>query len=209
VAVLILYLTLPPRLEFGPEWLLPVLVLVVLIPLLIFSPNRHQETPTQRAFSVGLIALVNFFNLISVVRLIIDILHAHVAGIPQASGQQLFVAGAQVWATNILVYAMWFWEIDGGGPEERAHTDSATDCVRVDFLFPQMQLSNERRNLIEKQWKPLFVDYLYLAFTNALAFSPTDAMPVSRMAKMIMLCEAITSFATIAVVVSRGIGIIS
>jgi len=209
IAVLILYITLPPKLEFGPVWLFPVLVLVVLIPLLIFSPSRHQETPTQRAFSIGLIAIVNFFNLISVVRLITDILHAHVAGAHQATGQELFVAGAQVWVTNILVYAMWFWEIDGGGPESRAHASTAMEFAHADFLFPQMLAPDERIVCVEKTWKPLFLDYLYVAFTNALAFSPTDAMPTSRTAKMFMLCEAITSFATIAIVVSRGIGIIS
>jgi len=96
-----------------------------------------------------------------------------------------------------------------GGSRGRAHAGSAAEFLRADFLFPQMIVGDERIACIEKRWKPLFVDYLFIAFTNALAFSPADTFPITRPAKMLMLAEALTSFVTIAVVLARAVGIIA
>ena len=212
VLTLVLYITLPANFVLGPVWVAPAIVLGLLLPLLIFVPSRHQETPLQRVASIALIAVVNFFNVASVALLIYQTmfspnraaLAAHTFG-----GQSLLIAGAQIWISNILVYAMWYWEIDGGGPEPRAHAASALEFQHADFLFPQMLVGDARIACIEKRWKPLFIDYVFLAFTNALAFCPADTFPISRSGKMLMLLEALTSFVTIAVVLSRAVGIVS
>ncbi|MDQ2992466.1 MAG: hypothetical protein M3R30_06570 [Candidatus Eremiobacteraeota bacterium] len=211
VVVLALYITLPRQFILGPVLLAPIMILGLLLPLLIFAPSRHQETPPQRVASVALIALINFFNVASVALLIYSTMFSperkqllDAAG----AGQHLLIAGAQIWLSNVLVYAMWYWEIDGGGPEPRAHASSALEFLHADFLFPQMLVGDERIACIEKRWKPLFVDYIFLAFTNALAFSPADTFPITRPAKMLMMFEAITSFVTIAVVLARAVGVV-
>jgi hypothetical protein len=205
IAILVLYCTLPAKLTIGPTWLALVLVLGLLIPLSILAPRRHAETVWQRAASVTLIAVVNLFNLASVVLLTAGIVTRHAA---VTDGVALLQAGGQIWLTNVLVFGLWYWEIDGGGPAQRSRAPSAMAFETTDFLFPQMMLSDERLAAIDRDWKPLFLDYLYVAFTDALAFSPTDAMPISRTVKMLMAMEAIISFLTVAIVVSRAVGII-
>jgi len=212
IIVLGLYITLPEQFVFGPVYLAPLLVLAILLPLLIFAPSRHQESPAQRIASVALIALINFFNVASVALLIYSAMFApgHQALLAKpGAGTHLLMAGAQIWLANILVYAMWYWEIDGGGPDPRAHAASAMEFLRADFLFPQMMVDDERIACIEKRWKPLFLDYVFLAFTNALAFSPADTFPITRPAKLLMMAEAVTSFVTIAVVLARAVGIVA
>lgn len=209
LAAMALYITLPPRLTIGPTWVAPLLVLIVLVPLSIIAPRRHSETRRTRVWSIALIAIVNFFNLASVLLLIASLFNpekaaTHTAGV-------LLRTGSQIWLTNVLVFALWFWELDGNGPEARARADSATDFQNADFLFPQMQMSiasTGRSPCIDPLWKPQFFDYLYLGFTNATAFSPTDTMPLSRWAKALMAAEALISLITIAIVVARAINAI-
>jgi uncharacterized membrane protein len=207
IVAMLLYATLPEKLVLGPVWILPLLVLVVLVPLSVFSPTRHAETDWQRAASIFLIAVLNFFNVASVVLLVYYLLfsknHADLAG------QEILRHGTQIWLTNILVFALWYWELDCGGPEPRAHAEAATEFRAADFLFPQMMLDPARIACVEEGWKPLFLDYLYLAFTDATAFSPTDVMPITRLAKMLMLLEATISLVTIAIILARAINIIS
>ncbi|HEY5257164.1 MAG TPA: hypothetical protein VIJ12_02180 [Candidatus Baltobacteraceae bacterium] len=206
VVALALYVTLPTKLTFGPTWIFPALVLVLLIPLTIFSPRRHQETGLQRGLSVALIAIVNALNIISVVRLILGILlTSHPAGYHAPNGRELLVAGGEIWVTNILVYALWFWELDAGGPDPRSHASSAVGFSVADFLFPQM-LVGHRLACIKSDWKPRFFDYVYLAFTNAVTLGPADTMPLTRIAKLLMLAESATSFVTVAVILSRAVG---
>lgn len=201
-----LYVTLPPKLTFGPIWIAPLLVALVLVPLSILSPRRHQETRGQRVASIVLIAILNVFNIGSVMLLVSGLLtmNAHHA----ANAQELIKAGAEIWTTNILVFALWFWEVDGGGPEPRAHAPSAAAFMQADFLFPQMSLDARKTACAIEGWKPLFLDYLYLSFTNALAFSPTDVLPLSRIAKMLMLVESLVSFVTIALILARSVNIL-
>jgi uncharacterized membrane protein len=106
-----------------------------------------------------------------------------------------------MWVVNVLLFGLWFWELDGGGPIERPA------CVPADrdFLFPQQT----EPALMEKGWRPLFLDYLYLSFTNAAAFSPTDTMPLSRWAKMLMLVESAISLALAVMVVARAVNILA
>lgn len=207
-AALALYITLPPRLIIGPVWAAPLIVLVVLIPLSILVPHRHRETRRTRFWSILLIAIVNFFNLVSVLLLIGGFFRPekaamHVPGL-------LLRTGAQIWFTNIIVFGLWYWELDGDGPDARAHANAATEFRNADFLFPQMQLAitGGASACVDPLWKPQFMDYFYLAFTTATAFSPADVLPLSRWAKALMGAEALISLITIAIVLARAISLI-
>jgi hypothetical protein len=210
VAAMLLYITLPPRLTIGPVWAAPAIVLLLLIPLSILVPRRHRETRRTRFWSILLIAIVNFFNLASVLLLVAGLFRPEKAVLHTAA--ILLRTGSQIWATNILVFALWFYELDGDGPDARAHASSATEFENADFLFPQMTMAlagGDGMRCIDRNWKPQFIDYLYLAFTNSTAFSPTDTMPLSRWSKLLMTVEAVISLITIAIVVARSINAIS
>ena len=210
IAVLLalgLYVTLPPKVTFGPLWLFPVLVLVILVPLSVISPMRRHESPAQRIASMILIAILNALNIMSLALLVAAVLAPHHT--PKfSSGEKLLLAGIQIWFTNILVFALWYWELDAGGPEQRAHAATANDFQTSDFFFPQMSMPGVDPPFLDRAWKPLFMDYLYVAFTNASAFSPADTFPLSRLAKTLMMAESLTSFITIGIIVSRAVGIL-
>ncbi|MGC1985350.1 MAG: hypothetical protein WA668_08190 [Candidatus Cybelea sp.] len=209
VAAVALYITLPPRLIIGPSWVAALLILLVLLPLSILAPRRHRETRGLRFGSIILIALVNFFNLASVLLLIAGFFHPEKARMHSAA--EILRTGSQIWVTNILVFALWYWELDGDGPDSRAHANAATEFENADFLFPQMQMtiaSSNSARCIDPLWKPQFVDYLYLSFTNSTAFSPTDTMPLSRWAKALMAVEALISLVTVAIVLARSVSLI-
>jgi uncharacterized membrane protein len=210
LAAMALYITLPPRLTIGPGWVAPALILVLLVPLSILQPHRHRETRRTRFWSILLIAIVNFFNLVSVLLLVAGLFRPDRATMHSAG--VLLRTGAQIWATNILVFSLWFWELDGDGPDARAHANTCTEIENADFLFPQMTMAlagGENPTCFDPLWKPQFLDYLYLAFTNSTAFSPTDVMPLSRMAKTLMTVEAIVALITVAIVVARAINAIT
>lgn len=204
LVALVLYVTLPNKVAVGPVWILPVILLVILVPLMIVSPHRHQEASWQRWLSIAHIAVLNAFNVITIVLLFAWQLSEHHT--KRLSGEELLLAAVQIWLTNIIVYALWFWEIDGHGPEVRTHTAFDQEPRRADFLFPQMALQPDIRNRIK--WKPAFLDYVFLSFTNATAFSPTDTFPLTRFAKVLMMAEALTSLVTIAVIAGRAISIL-
>jgi len=210
LAALVLYITLPPRLTLGPIWLPPVLVLVLLIPLSILGPHRHAETRRLRFAGILLIAIVNVFNMASVALLINGFFHPTRVTELNSAGI-LLRHGVQIWLTNIIVFALWFWELDGDGPEARAHASAAVEFHNADFLFPQMQnalMGAKPLPCLDPYWKPKFFDYLYLSFTNATAFSPSDVMPLSRWAKALMMVEALISLMTIAIVLARSVSLI-
>ena len=116
------------------------------------------------------------------------------------NGNSLLLSGATIWLTNIVIFALWFWEFDRGGPGSRAEA-----LVRYpDFLFPQMQ----DEHMAAVHWHPNFFDYLYISFTNASAFSPTDVLPLTRWAKMLMLVQSVTSLLTVGLVVARAVNIL-
>jgi hypothetical protein len=210
LAALALYITLPPKLTIGPAWVAPLLVLAMLVPLSVLAPRRHKETRRMRFWGILLIAVVNFFNIASVLLLINTFFHPGRTAQVQ-SAAMLLRHGMQIWLTNILVFALWFWELDGDGPETRAHAGAATEFENADFLFPQMQMAlagGSPSRCIDPLWKPKFFDYLYLAFTNSTAFSPTDVMPLSGWAKFLMIVEALISLITIAIVLARSVSLI-
>jgi len=109
----------------------------------------------------------------------------------------LLLTGGAIWLTNVIAFGVWYWELDRGGPAARAHATRQ----HPDFLFAQMQTPE----LAPDDWEPAFVDYLYVSFTNAAAFSPTDVLPLSRWAKLTMLVQSAVSLSTVALVVARAV----
>lgn len=148
-----------------------------------------------RFASLLLVALVTLANVVSLALLVRVVLSGGLV-----SGRMLILSGIQIWLTLILVFALWFWELDRGGPTIRGHADERTP----DFLFPQMATHELR----QADWKPGFADYLYVSFTNATAFSPTDTMPLTSRAKLLMLVESLASITTVVMVAGRAVNIL-
>ena len=144
----------------------------------------------------------------SVILLVNDLVNPHSRhhGVTAAD---LLRNGAVIWSMNVIVFALWFWEIDEGGAEVRdVDSDPATN-TQVDFLFPQLTLLQSHAQCVPSNWRPEFIDYLYLSFTNALAFSPTDVLPLTRIAKVLMLIESMISFITVGLILARSVNILS
>ena len=199
VAVL-LYITLPDKLVTGPIWILPTTILFILIPLLITSWNRDKfETKQHRFGAILLIAIINLYNIFSLSLLLQQLLHPTTAA--SLHGEVLLIAAAQIWLTNVIVFGLWYWELDRGGPAARSHKHHRYP----DFLFPQMATPLSA----EHHWAPKFFDYLYLAFTNATAFSPTDSMPLSKWAKVLMMVQSMISLITVALVAARAVNVLA
>ncbi len=209
VAGLALYMLLPPKLTFGPVWAAPLLIALLLVPLVAITPTPLHGGKLPRVLSVALIAILNLLNIVSIALLVADLVGAAHGAHRQVSAIELLRNGALIWTTNIVVFALWFWELDSDGPAGRARYRCAMDFNEPDFLFPQMQMDPTRLKGYDGHWKPYFLDYLYLSFTNALAVSPTDTMPLSRWAKMLMLLESLISFITVALILARSVNILS
>lgn len=200
LAAVVLYITLPDKLITGPIWILPTTVLLILIPLLVTSWNRDKsEKHWHRVAAVLLIAIINLYNIFSLLLLLQQLLHPTTNASLQ--GELLLMAAAQVWLTNVIVFGLWYWELDRGGPAARSHRHHRYP----DFLFPQMATPLSA----EHHWAPKFFDYLYLSFTNGTAFSPTDTMPLSKWAKVLMMVQSMVSLITVALVAARAVNILS
>jgi len=192
-----LQLVLPSHLAVHPIWLLPSLEGLLMVGLVAANPKRINRTSTAlRAASVALIALISLANGWSTAELIKGLVN----GTEGDHASLLLSRGASVYITNILVFALWYWEWDRGGPVARAKGLRPYP----DFLFPQMT----EPSLTPPEWSPNFIDYLYVSFTNAAAFSPTDTMPLSRWAKMLMLLQSSVALLTVAFVVARAVNIL-
>ena len=196
LGALALYITLPGKLTIGPGWVIPALETALVVPLTITAPVRHREEVRLIRFaSLLLIALVNLANVTSLVLLV----HVVLAG-QLESGRQLIFSAIQIWLTLVLVFALWYWELDRGGPSVRGHADERDP----DFLFPQMATPE----LGQPNWMPSFIDYLYVSFTDATAFSPTDTMPLTPWAKVLMMVESLASITTVVMVAGRAVNIL-
>jgi uncharacterized membrane protein len=196
LAAIALQLLLPKRLTAGPTWLVPALEGALLIGMFFATPRQlEHEHPRRRRAALGLTAIVTAANVFSLAELTHLLLHHNVS-----HGRELIVSGVLIWLTNFLIFALWYWEIDRGGPGRRA----AGHDGPPDFLFPQM--ADDR--IEPREWRPMFLDYLYVSLTNAAAFSPTDTMPLTHMAKSIMGAQSIVSLVTIGLIVSRAINIL-
>jgi hypothetical protein len=197
LVALVIYARLPDRLTPGPQLVVPALEMVLLIPLVVSSPLRISPgSRNLRGLSIALIGLVNAANAASLILLVRFLLHGG-----QANGRALIRAGIGIWVTQVLVFALWYWEVDRGGPVARTLADHGPP----DLLFPQM----ENEALSSGPWFPQFWDYLYVSLTNSTAFSPTDTLPLTIRAKMIMSAQSLVSLTTIAIVGSRAVNILS
>ena len=193
---IVLQLSLPDRLTIGPTWLIPGLEGVLLVGLLFATPMQLEfEHPRRRRIALSMTAFVSFANVYSLVALSKFLLHHAVS-----KGDELLVSGVVIWMTNFLLFGLWYWELDRGGPGKRA----AGHDEAPDLLFPQM--SDDR--IEPRDWRPKFIDYLYVSLTNATAFSPTDTMPLTPMAKSVMGVQSLVSLVTIGLIVSRAVNIL-
>jgi uncharacterized membrane protein len=147
--------------------------------------------------ALGLTAFVSAANIYSLGALTHFLLHHN----PPGGGRPLIVAGVLIWLTNFLIFALWYWEMDRGGPGRRA----AGHDGPPDFLFPQMSDDH----IEPRDWRPKFIDYLYVSLTNATAFSPTDTMPLTPMAKTVMGVQSVVSLVTVGLIVSRAVNILA
>jgi hypothetical protein len=187
---------LPERLSLGPRWLLPAAESALALGLLVANPVRmERESPLIRRASLLLVAVMSLANGASALLLLRALLHGKLSG--GAAG--LLANGGAVYVTNIIAFALWYWELDRGGPLARA----AGRRQHPDFLFPQMTVPAATH----PDWRPTFLDYLYVSYTNATAFSPTDTMPLCRWAKMLMLAQSAIALITAALVIARAVNI--
>jgi hypothetical protein len=189
-------LMLPERLVPRPLYLLPALELVLLLGLTVVNPFRmNRESAALRIGGLTLTSLVGLSNAWSAVLLVLTLVH----GRPTGPGE-LLSTGAAIWLTNVIAFALIYWDLDRGGPAARA----AGVRDRPDFLFAQMQ----NPELAQRDWEPTWVDYLYLSFTNVTAFSPTDVLPLSRWAKLIMMVQSAVALVVVLLVVARAVNVL-
>jgi hypothetical protein len=199
-----LYATMPSRFLAGSAGVItasriivPGLSLVLLWPLALTIPRttRLERSVPRRTAALVLIALMSVAIGVSVVLLVHLLVNGH-----KVNGHDLLRAGIHMWCASVLVFALWFWQLDSGGPTARVRRSGAPP----DFLFTQ-QASPE---LGPAGWQPRFLDYLYLSFTNSTAFSPTDTMPLTRWAKMLMLVESAASLLLLLMVAARAVNVL-
>jgi uncharacterized membrane protein len=181
----------------SPSWIFPAAQGVLLIVLVTANPQRiDRQSTIMRMLSLVLAAMLSLANGYSVAALAVGITRGTMGREPG----QLLITGGVIWLTNVVAFALWYWEFDRGGPVARA-----LNLKRYpDLQFPQMTSPE----MAPPDWEPAFFDYLYVAFTNATAFSPTDVMPLSRWAKAAMTVQSLISIVTVALVVSRAVNIL-
>ncbi len=198
LAAIALQITLPSRVANHPWWLLPGLAALLLIGIVMANPTRiNRRSRTLRGASLLLIAVISAANMASAIRLVVDLVNSE--GIRDPA--KLLLSGGSIWLANVIVFGLWYWEFDRGGPVARA----LATRQYPDFLFPQMTSPE----LAPAHWEPAFVDYFYLSFTNAAAFSPTDVMPLSRWAKLTMLVQSAASLILAALVIARAVNVLN
>jgi len=193
-----LYAALPDALTMGPRWIFPSLVLALLIPGIIsYHTGRHR---LNIIFGFAVDGLLTVGLIVSVVLLI----NALPTG--KESPQELLLSAASLWITNILVFALWYWRLDAGGPYQRDRIPGHTDGA---FLFPQMTMSKEAlKEGGQQNWSPNFIDYLFLAFNTSTAFSPTDVPVLAGWAKVLMMLQSLLSLLIIALLAARAVNIL-
>ncbi len=209
LAAIALYALLPQQVTVGPRYVIPALELLLLVTLVLVNPLRmSRQNRLSRALAITMILLIALTNLASLGIL----LHTLVTS-DTGDGGQLLLAALQVWATNVIVFGLAYWELDRGGPVAR-HLSRRVDLPAADFRFPQ---DEDRDTVIEVHksasevsgWMPTYLDYLYISLTNSSAFSPTDTMPLSGRAKLLMGTEATAALVTSVVVIAKGVGSLS
>lgn len=193
-----IYLALPRSLIVGPTWLLPTLIVLLVIPTMV--SHRMGRRSLNRILGIA-ISTITTIALIGSVILLVRLLPSH-----KEDPVTLLCSGAELWITNVLVFAVWYWRLDGGGPtvrQERGEFGSRS------FLFPQMQVPrDERADFACDFWRPRFVDYLFVAFTQSSTFGPTDAPLLRRWAKVLAMLQISISLSIVILLISRAVGVL-
>jgi hypothetical protein len=203
-----LYLALPQQLLIAPRYVLPALELLLLVPLIAINPKRlTRETRTFRILSLTLVLIIAASNMVSLGILVHDLVYSGVK-----DGRSLLVAALQVWLTNIIVFGLAYWELDRGGPVSRTQLPRA-QLPLADFRFSQDENDDAVQEVADgasgaSDWVPTLTDYLYVSVTNSTAFSPTDTMPLSTRAKLMMSIQSVAALMTSLLVIARAVSIL-
>jgi hypothetical protein len=199
VVAAVLHVGLPAKYRVDPVWVVPAVLLALLAALIIGDPGRiDRQKAWLRIVTGAVIAFITVTNLFAAVHLIVDILTNNKLFAGNATG--LLATGGVIWATNVIAFGLWYWDLDRGGAAARAHHPHANPA----FVFPEML----HTGYVPAAWVPEFADYLSLAFWTATAFSPTDVSAIKRWAKLLMMIEAVVSLGIGALVIARAINIL-
>ncbi len=199
IAVIGLHVALPARYRVQPAWVVPVVLLTLLVVMIAGDPGRIDRQRTWLRIVTGIvIAFITLTNLFAAGRLVAEILTNNQLFADHPGG--LLAAGAQVWATTIIAFGLWYWDLDRGGAAARAHHPDRNPA----FVFPEML----HHNYVPATWVPKFVDYLSLSFWTATAVSPTDISAIKPWAKLMMMLEAGCSIVLVALVIARAINVL-
>lgn len=199
VVAIVLASLLPKSVRVGPGWLIPLVESLLLVALIVGDPGRiDRRSNVLRVLSIVLVSVLLVTALSFTARLISELV---TGGSTTDSAGTLLLVGNAVWISNNIAFGLLYWELDGGGPAVRAHRARP----RADFAFPQ------QLNVLPgwEDWQPRFVDYLYLGFTNATAFSPTDAMPLAPWTKLTMLAQSLISITILSLIIARAVNVLS
>jgi hypothetical protein len=209
VAAIALYALLPEQLILGPRLVIPVLEAVLLVALIVVNPRRMtRDSPWERATALTLVGLIAVANAVALILLLRQLVTTG-----NSRAVELLTAAGQVWLTNVIVYGLAFWELDRGGPVARTHLPRP-QLAKADFRFPQ----DEDHDTVDEvqagsskvsDWVPAIVDYLYVSLSNSSAFSPTDTMPLSTRAKILMGLESTSALVISVLVIAKGVGSLS
>jgi hypothetical protein len=193
-----IYLALPRELVIGPTWLLPTVIAVLLAPTIVtHRMGRHSFNHALGIVNNGIITVA----LIGSVSLLVATLASH-----KQAPLRLLRSGAELWLTNVLVFSLWYWRLDGGGPNVR---DKHPEFGSRSFVFPQMQIEkSEREQFGVEHWRPGFVDYLFIAFTQSSTFGPTDAPLLARWAKLLTVVQISISLSIVILLIARAVGVL-
>jgi hypothetical protein len=199
LAAIVLHLALPGSLTFGAGWLIPALEALLLVPLVIVVPHRGPgEGRWVRPAGLSLTGVVTLANALALEGLVTRLIGLPKPGV--LTGQQLLVSALVIWLTNIIIFALWYWELDGQGPGAR----HGPNPPLPEFLFPQI----DNKSVAPPGWRPRFADYLYVSITNTTAFSPTDTMPLTVTTKALMALQGFASMMIIGLVVARAVNVL-
>lgn len=198
LAICAIYLALPRNLVLGPIWLLPTLIVVLLVPTMV----SHRVGKQSLNRTLGLIINgITTLALIGSVILLVRTLPTH-----REAPVQLLRSAGLLWLTNVIVFALWYWRLDGGGPTLRA---TEKKFGSTSFLFPQMQIPHDERGQFEcVRWRPRFVDYLFVAFTQSSTFGPTDSPLLARWAKVMAMIQILISLTIVVLLISQAVGVL-
>lgn len=199
VVAVVLLAVLPSRVANHPRWVVDAVAVLLAVVLLVATRGQDQPSRRLRIAALVLTALLSAANVASATRLVVDLARGQGLMDPVT----LLLTGGAIWLTNVIVFGLWYWELDRGGRMQRAR--HAHDEGGHSFLFPQWTVEPP---FGDPTWEPTFVDYFYLSFTNATAFSPTDVMPLSRWAKLAMMVQSGISIVIVVLVVARAVNIL-